>query len=80
MPGDELGPAGGRFRLPVACLTGVMLAMGVVFVVLRVVTPVVYVMGWAGLVAFATLFPSPGRRRAGTAGCCRRCAPPRSCL
>ena len=40
MPGDEFGPAGGRFRLPVACLTGVILALGAAFVVLRVVTPV----------------------------------------
>jgi hypothetical protein len=42
-------------------------------------TQVVYVVGWAGLVAFAVLFPKPGRRWAGTAGCCRWCAPPRSC-
>jgi hypothetical protein len=40
VPGDELGPAGGRFRLPGACLTGVILALGVAFVVLRLVTPV----------------------------------------
>ena len=40
MPGDEHGPAGGRFRLPVACLTGVILALGAVFLVLRLVIPV----------------------------------------